>query len=134
MRIDPPEIFGIASEFGGQCHLRFDDTNPIKEEQLFIDTIQRDVRWLGFDWGEHLYYASVNYFEQLYEWAEHLIRTGKAYVDDTAPEAMRAQRGTLTEPGQNSPFRYRSAEGEPDLFRRMRAGEFPTAPACCAPR
>ncbi len=116
--------FGIASEFGGQCHLRFDDTNPIKEEQLFIDTIQRDVRWLGFDWGEHLYYAS-DYFEQLYEWAEHLIRTGKAYVDDTAPEAMRAQRGTLTEPGQNSPFRYRSAEENLDLFRRMRAGEFP---------
>ena len=116
--------FGIASEFGGQCHLRFDDTNPIKEEQLFIDTIQRDVRWLGFDWGEHLYYAS-DYFEQLYEWAEHLIRTGKAYVDDTAPEAMRAQRGTLTEPGQNSPFRYRSVEENLDLFRRMRAGEFP---------
>ncbi len=75
--------FGIAREFGGRCHLRFDDTNPIKEEQLFIDTIQRDVRWLGFDWGEHLYYAS-DYFEQLYEWAEHLVRTGKAYVDDTA--------------------------------------------------
>ena len=116
--------FGIANEFGGQCHLRFDDTNPIKEEQLFIDTIQRDVRWLGFDWGEHLYYAS-DYFEQLYEWAEHLVRTGKAYVDDTAPEAMRAQRGTLTEPGQNSPFRYRSVEENLDLFRRMRAGEFP---------
>ena len=104
--------------------MRFDDTNPIKEEQLFIDTIQRDVRWLGFDWGEHLYYAS-DYFEQLYEWAEHLIRTGKAYVDDTAPEAMRSQRGTLTEPGQNSPFRYRSVEENLDLFRRMRAGEFP---------
>ena len=116
--------FGIASEFGGQCHLRFDDTNPIKEEQLFIDTIQRDVRWLGFDWGEHLYYAS-DYFEQLYEWAEHLMRTGNAYVDDTAPEAMRAQRGTLTEPGQNSPFRTRSVEENLDLFRRMRAGEFP---------
>ncbi len=116
--------FGIAQEFGGRCHLRFDDTNPIKEEQLFIDSIQRDVRWLGFDWGDHLYYAS-DYFEQLYEWAEHLIRTGKAYVDDTAPEAMRAQRGTLTEPGQNSPFRYRSVEENLDLFRRMRAGEFP---------
>jgi glutaminyl-tRNA synthetase len=116
--------FGIAQEFGGVCHLRFDDTNPVKEEQLFIDSIQRDVRWLGFDWGEHLYYAS-DYFEQLYEWAEHLVRTGKAYVDDTAPEAMRSQRGTLTEPGQNSPFRYRSVEENLDLFRRMRASEFP---------
>jgi glutaminyl-tRNA synthetase len=116
--------FGIANEFGGVCHLRFDDTNPIKEEQVFIDSIQRDVRWLGFDWREHLYYAS-DYFEQLYEWAEHLVRTGKAYVDDTPPEAMRAQRGTLTEPGQNSPFRYRSVEENLDLFRRMRAGEFP---------
>jgi glutaminyl-tRNA synthetase len=116
--------FGIAREFGGRCHLRFDDTNPTKEEQLFIDSIQRDVRWLGFDWGEHLYYAS-DYFEQLYQWAEHLIRAGKAYVDDTAPEAMRSQRGTLTEPGQNSPFRYRSVDENLDLFRRMRAGEFP---------
>ena len=116
--------FGIASEFNGRCHLRFDDTNPVKEEQEFIDSIQRDVRWLGFDWGEHLYYAS-DYFEQLYEWAEHLIRTGKAYIDDTAPEAMRAQRGTLTEPGQNSPDRYRSIEENLDLFRRMRAGAFP---------
>ena len=115
--------FGIARDFGGQCHLRFDDTNPIKEEQLFIDAIQRDVRWLGFDWGEHLYYAS-DYFEQLYAWAEHLIRAGKAYVDDTPAEAMRAQRGTLTEPGQNSPDRYRSVDENLDLFRRMRAGEF----------
>jgi glutaminyl-tRNA synthetase len=116
--------FGIAREFGGQCHLRFDDTNPIKEEQLFIDAIQRDVRWLGFDWGDHLYYAS-DHFEQLYTWAEHLIRVGKAYVDDTPPEAMRSQRGTLTEPGQNSPDRYRSIDENLDLFRRMRAGEFP---------
>jgi glutaminyl-tRNA synthetase len=116
--------FGIAREFGGICHLRFDDTNPAKEEQLFIDAIQRDVRWLGFDWGTHLYYAS-DYFEQLYEWAEHLVCTGKAYVDDTAPEAMRSQRGTLTEPGQNSPFRSRSMDENLDLFRRMRAGEFP---------
>ena len=115
--------FGIARDFGGQCHLRFDDTNPIKEEQLFIDAIQRDVRWLGFDWGEHLYYAS-DYFEQLYAWAEHLIRAGKAYVDDTPAEAMRAQRGTLTEPGQNSPDRYRSVDENLELFRRMRAGEF----------
>ncbi len=116
--------FGVAQEFGGACHLRFDDTNPVKEEQAFIDAIQRDVRWLGFDWGQHLYHAS-DYFEQLYQWAEHLVRAGKAYVDDTPPEAMRSQRGTLTEPGQNSPFRYRSVEENLDLFRRMRAGEFP---------
>jgi glutaminyl-tRNA synthetase len=116
--------FGVAKEFDGQCHLRFDDTNPVKEEQAFIDSIQRDVAWLGFSWGEHLYHAS-DYFEQLYEWAEHLIRTGHAYIDDTPPEAMRAQRGTLTEPGQNSPFRYRSPDESLDLFRRMRAGEFP---------
>ena len=94
--------FGIAEEFGGRCHLRFDDTNPVKEEQEYIDAIERDVRWLGFDWGAHLYYAS-DYFEQLYEWAEHLIRAGKAYVDDQSPEEMRAARGTLTEPGRNSP-------------------------------
>jgi glutaminyl-tRNA synthetase len=104
--------------------LRFDDTNPVKEEQVFIDSIQRDVHWLGFDWGEHLHYAS-DYFEQLYQWAEHLIRAGHAYVDDTPPDQMRAQRGTLTEPGQNSPFRDRSADENLDLFRRMRAGEFP---------
>jgi glutaminyl-tRNA synthetase len=116
--------FGIAAEFAGRCHLRFDDTNPVKEEQEFIDSIQRDVHWLGFDWGEHLHYAS-DYFEQLYEWAEYLIRAGKAYVDDTPPEAMRSQRGTLTEPGQNSPDRYRPIEENLDLFRRMRAGEFP---------
>jgi glutaminyl-tRNA synthetase len=116
--------FGIAVEYGGRCHMRFDDTNPVKEEQEFIDAIQRDVRWLGFDWGEHLYYAS-DYFEQLYAWGEHLILTGKAYVDDTPPEAMRSARGTLTEPGQNSPYRYRSIEENLDLFRRMRAGEFP---------
>ena len=116
--------FGIAREFGSTCHLRFDDTNPVKEEQLFADAIQRDVKWLGFDWGEHLYYAS-DYFEQLYAWAEHLIRTGHAYIDDTPPEAMRAQRGTLTEPGQNSPFRTRSVDENLGLFRRMRAGEYP---------
>jgi glutaminyl-tRNA synthetase len=116
--------FGVAQEFGGRCHLRFDDTNPTKEEQLFIDSIQRDVHWLGFDWGEHLHYAS-DYFEQLYGWAEDLIRKGLAYVDDTPPDQMRSQRGTLTEPGQNSPFRYRSVEENLDLFRRMRAGEFP---------
>src|SRR5690242_14605397 len=116
--------FGLPQEFPGRCNLRFDDTNPTKEEQEYIDQIQRDVRWLGFDWGEHLYHAS-DYFEQLYEWAEHLIRQGKAYVDDTAPDAMRSQRGTLTEPGQNSPSRYRPIEENLDLFRRMRAGEFP---------
>ncbi len=120
--------FGVAKEFGGRCHLRFDDTNPVKEEQLFIDSIQRDVRWLGFDWGEHLYHAS-DYFEQLYQWAEHLIRTGHAYVDDTPPDQMRSQRGTLTEPGQNSPFRYRPVDESLALFRDMRAGKFPNG-AC----
>jgi glutaminyl-tRNA synthetase len=116
--------FGVAQEFGGRCHLRFDDTNPTKEEQLFIDSIQQDVRWLGFDWGVHLHYAS-DYFEQLYEWAEYLINAGKAYVDDTPPDQMRTQRGTLTEPGQNSRYRTRSVEENLDLFRRMRTGEFP---------
>ncbi len=116
--------FGVAQEFGGRCHLRFDDTNPTKEEQEYIDAIKRDVRWLGFDWGAHLHHAS-DYFEQLYEWAESLIRAGKAYVDDQSPDEMRASRGTLTEPGQDSPFRDRPAEENLDLFRRMRAGEFP---------
>jgi glutaminyl-tRNA synthetase len=116
--------FGIAQEFGGRCHLRFDDTNPTKEDQAFLDAIERDVRWLGFDWGKHLYHAS-DYFQQLYDWAQHLIRKGLAYVDDTPPAEMRAQRGTLTEPGQNSQCRYRSVEENLDLFRRMRAGEFP---------
>ena len=116
--------FGIAEEFGGRCHLRFDDTNPTKEEQEYIDAIERDVRWLGFDWGEHLYHAS-DYFERLYGWAEDLIRAGKAYVDDQSPHDMRTNRGTLTEPGKNSPFRDRGIEENLDLFRRMRAGEFP---------
>ena len=116
--------FGIAQEFGGRCHLRFDDTNPTKEEQEYIDAIERDVRWLGFDWGTHLYHAS-DYFEQLYQWAEHLIRSGKAYVDDQSQEEMRIARGTLTEPGRNSPWRDRTPEENLDLFRRMRAGEFP---------
>jgi len=116
--------FGVAEEFHGRCHLRFDDTNPTKEEQEYIDAIKRDVHWLGFDWGEHLYHAS-DYFEQLYAWAEHLIRTGKAYVDDQTQEEMRVTRGTLTEPGQNSPYRNRSVDESLDLFRRMRAGEFP---------
>jgi glutaminyl-tRNA synthetase len=116
--------FGIAEEFGGRCHLRFDDTNPTKEEQEYIDAIERDVRWLGFDWGKHLYHAS-DYFERLYGWAEDLIRAGKAYVDDQNPHDMRTNRGTLTEPGKNSPFRDRSVEENLDLFRRMRTGEFP---------
>jgi len=116
--------FGIAEEFGGRCHLRFDDTNPTKEEQEYIDAIERDVRWLGFDWGEHLHFAS-DYFEQLYAWAQHLIRSGKAYVDDQSQEEIRLTRGTLTEPGQNSPFRDRSVDENLDLFTRMRAGEFP---------
>jgi glutaminyl-tRNA synthetase len=116
--------FGIAEEFGGCCHLRFDDTNPTKEEQEYIDAIERDVRWLGFDWGKHLYHAS-DYFERLYGWAEDLIRAGKAYVDDQTQDEMRGTRGTLTEGGRNSPFRDRSVAESLDLFRRMRAGEFP---------
>jgi glutaminyl-tRNA synthetase len=116
--------FGIAGEFGGRCHLRFDDTNPTREEQEYIDAIQRDVRWLGFDWGQNLYFAS-DYFEQLYAWAQHLIRAGKAYVDDQTQEEIRLTRGTLTEPGQDSPFRNRSVDENLDLFARMRAGEFP---------
>jgi glutaminyl-tRNA synthetase len=116
--------FGVAEEFGGHCSLRFDDTNPTKEEQQYIDAIERDVRWLGFDWGERLRHAS-DYFEQLYDWAEYLIRAGKAYVDDQSQEEMRLTRGTLTEPGTESPFRGRSIEDNLDLFRRMRAGEFP---------
>src|SRR5918999_3685200 len=101
--------FGIAQEFGGRCHLRFDDTNPVKEEQEYIDSIQADVRWLGFDWGEHLYHAS-DYFEQLYDWAVHLIRNGLAYVDDLPADEIRAHRGTLTEPGRNSPWRHRPVQ------------------------
>jgi glutaminyl-tRNA synthetase len=115
--------FGVAQEFGGHCTLRFDDTNPVKEEQEYIDAIERDVRWLGFDWGTHLRHAS-DYFEQLYQWAEHLIREGKAYVDDQSQEEMRVSRGTLTEPGKESPWRNRSVDENLDLFRRMRAGEF----------
>ncbi|MDP2410574.1 MAG: glutamine--tRNA ligase/YqeY domain fusion protein [Pseudolabrys sp.] len=116
--------FGIAEEFGGQCNLRLDDTNPTKEEQEYIDAIQRDVRWLGFDWGSNLFFAS-DYFERLYGWAEDLIRAGKAYVDDQSQDEIRRNRGTLTEPGRNSPFRDRTVEENLDLFRRMRAGEYP---------
>ncbi|HEY2136757.1 MAG TPA: glutamine--tRNA ligase/YqeY domain fusion protein [Xanthobacteraceae bacterium] len=118
--------FGIAEEFGGRCHLRFDDTNPTKEEQEYIDAIETDVRWLGYEWGKNLFYAS-DYFEQLYAWAEHLIVGHKAYVDDQTQDEIRANRGTLTEPGRNSPFRERSVAENLDLFRRMKAGEFPNA-------
>jgi len=116
--------FGIAQEFSGRCHLRFDDTNPTKEEQEYIDSIQADVRWLGYDWGSNLFYAS-DYFERLCEWAEILIRNGDAYVDDQSQEEIRLTRGTLTEPGKNSPHRNRPVEENLDLFRRMKAGEFP---------
>jgi glutaminyl-tRNA synthetase len=116
--------FGVAADFGGRCHLRFDDTNPTKEEQEYIDGIERDVRWLGFDWGEHLYYAS-DYFERLYEWAVVLVKAGKAYVDDLTADQIREHRGTLTEPGRNSPWRDRSVEENLDLLERMRKGEFP---------
>ena len=118
--------FGIAEEFGGSCHLRFDDTNPTKEAQEYIDAIQRDIHWLGFDWGSHLHYAS-DYFAQLYDWAEHLIRQGLAYVDDQSPDEIRAARGSLTEPGTDSPWRERSVGENLDLFHRMRDGEFPDA-------
>ncbi|MCP9627092.1 glutamine--tRNA ligase/YqeY domain fusion protein [Rhodopseudomonas palustris] len=116
--------FGIAQEFGGRCNLRFDDTNPTKEEQEYIDSIQADVRWLGYDWGDSVFYAS-DYFDQLYAWAELMIRNGDAYVDDQSQDEIRESRGTLTEPGKNSPFRDRSVEENLDLFRRMKAGEFP---------
>ena len=116
--------FGIAKEFGGFCSLRFDDTNPIKEEQEYVEAIMEDIRWLGFDWGDHLYYAS-GYFEQLYEYAVQLIKKGKAYVCDLSEEEVREYRGTLTEPGRNSPYRDRSIEENLNLFQRMRAGEFP---------
>ncbi|THD70125.1 MAG: glutamine--tRNA ligase/YqeY domain fusion protein [Bradyrhizobium sp.] len=116
--------FGIAQEFSGQCNLRFDDTNPTREEQEYIDSIQADVKWLGYDWGANLFYAS-DYFDRLYEWAEGLIRAGGAYVDDQSQEEIRIRRGTLTEPGRNSPFRERPVEENLDLFRRMKAGEFP---------
>lgn len=115
--------FGVAEEFGGQCNLRFDDTNPAKEEQEYIDAIQRDVRWLGFDWNDNLFFAS-DYFEQLYAWAEHLIENGHAYIDHQTADQIRETRGTLTEPGTASPYRERSSEENLDLFRRMRAGEF----------
>ena len=116
--------FGIAQQYGGLCNLRFDDTNPVKEEQEYIDAIKEDIRWLGFDWEDREYYAS-DYFHQLYDWAVQMIRAGQAYVCDLAPEQTREYRGTLTEPGRDSPFRNRPLEENLDLFERMRAGEFP---------
>ncbi len=116
--------YGIAQEFAGEFHLRFDDTNPISEEQEFIEAIQDDFRWLGCDWGEHLYFAS-DYFEQMYDYAVELVRAGKAYVDDQTVEEIRENRGTLTTPGRNSPYRNRTPEENLDLFERMKTGEFP---------
>ena len=114
--------FGIIDEFGGKCHLRFDDTNPSKEEQKYIDAIKEDILWLGFDWGENLFYAS-DHFEQLFSWAVHLIENGDAYIDEQSPDEMRAARGSLTEAGTNSPFRDRPAAESLKLFHNMRAGE-----------
>ncbi len=116
--------FGIAQQFGGVCHLRFDDTNPTKEEEEYVNSIIADVRWLGFDWGPHLYFAS-DYFQQMYDYAEQLVMAGKAYVCDLSSDEVRLTRGTLTEPGKESPYRNRSVEENLDLLRRMKAGEFP---------
>ncbi len=116
--------FGIAEDYGGHCTLRFDDTNPVKESLEYVESIKEDIRWLGYDWGEHLRHAS-DYFEQLYEWAVALVREGKAYVDSSSADEIRASRGTLTEPGRESPFRHRSVEENLDLLARMRGGEFP---------
>jgi glutaminyl-tRNA synthetase len=116
--------FGLAQEFGGKCNLRFDDTNPSKEETEYVDSIIEDARWLGSDWEDRMFYAS-DYFGQLYEWAVQLIKAGKAYVDDLTPDEVRKQRGTLTEPGQESPYRGRTVDENLDLFARMKAGEFP---------
>ena len=116
--------FGLAKEFGGQTNLRFDDTNPEKEEQEYVDSIITDARWLGADWGDRMFYAS-DYFDQLHAWAVQLIKAGKAYVDDLGAEEVRKYRGSLTEPGKESPYRNRSIEDNLDLFERMRQGEFP---------
>ncbi len=115
--------FGLAQEFKGICNLRFDDTNPSKEEQEYVNSIIEDVKWLGFNWEDRLYYAS-DYFDKLYEWAVQLIKDGRAYVCDLSPEEMRQYRGTLTEPGKDSPFRNRSKEENLHLFERMKKGEF----------
>ena len=116
--------FGVAEDFGGLCNLRFDDTNPTKEELEYVESIQEDIRWLGFDWEERLYYAS-DYFQQLYDYAVKLIKKGLAYVDDLSADEIRSYRGTLTEPGKESPYRNRTVEENLDLFERMRSGEFP---------
>ncbi|UJP01425.1 MAG: glutamate--tRNA ligase family protein, partial [Nitrosomonas sp.] len=116
--------FGIAHDYGGVCHLRFDDTNPEKEAQEYVDSICDSVSWLGFDWGQHLYYSS-DYFDQLYEFAEYLITQDKAYVESLSAEEIREYRGTLVHPGKNSPYRDRPAAESLDLFHRMKAGEFP---------
>ena len=116
--------FGLAEDYGGKCNLRFDDTNPVKEEDEYVRSIIEDVKWLGFDWEDRLFYAS-DYFEQMYEYAVQLIKAGKAYVDDQSAEEIRGTRGTLTQPGQESPYRNRSVEENLDLFERMRKGEFP---------
>ena len=115
--------FGVAQEFGGLCNLRFDDTNPTKEEVEYVESILKDIRWLGFDWGDRLYFAS-DYFEQLYDWAVGLIQKGKAYVCSLSADEIREYRGTLTVPGKESPYRDRPIEENLDLFKRMRAGEF----------
>ena len=114
----------MAREFGGVCSLRFDDTNPVKEDVEYVESIQEDIRWLGFDWEDRLFYAS-DYFEQIYNFAVKLIKKGKAYVDDLTADQIREYRGTLTEPGKNSPYRDRSIKENLDLFERMRNGEFP---------
>ena len=116
--------FGLAADYGGRCHLRFDDTNPVKEEDEYVEAIKQDVAWLGFDWGEHLYFAS-DYFEQLYQWALTLIKKGKAYVDSQSAEEMRINRGTLTRPGIDSPYRQRSVAENLELFEKMKNGAFP---------
>src|SRR5205085_12252245 len=118
--------FGLADEFGGKCNLRFDDTNPSKEETEYVDSIIEDVRWVGGDWEDRLFYAS-DYFEPLYAWGVQLIKTGKAYICDLTAEQIRQYRGTLTEPGRESPYRHRTVEENLDLFERMPAVEFPDA-------
>ena len=125
--------FGIAKEFGGLCNLRLDDTNPVAEKTEYAEAIKDDVRWLGFDWEERFFHAS-DYFEQLHEWAVQLIRDGKAFVCDLGFEEMRALRGNLTEPGENSPFRTRQVEENLDLFEKMKAGDFPEGSKHCVPR
>lgn len=116
--------FGLSEEFGGRCHLRFDDTNPVKEEAEYIEAIKKDVNWLGFNWGENLFFAS-DHFEKLYQWAVHLIKNGNAFIDDLSAEEIKKYRGTLTEPGKNSPYRDRPIEENLDIFKKMRAGSYP---------